>query len=212
MQGVSIIFQAAILIMSVVVHEVAHGYSALMQGDTTARDQGRLTLNPLRHLDLFGSIILPGLLILTNSPFIIGWAKPVPFNPFNLRNKRWGEALVAGAGPLTNILLAVIFGLVIRFGIQYNVLSISFITIASSLVFINLVLALFNLVPIPPLDGSKLLFSVLPARAQLIRYSLERYGIFLVLFFVVFLWQYIIPVLVYIFMILTGVNPMALPA
>ena len=197
---------------AITIHEFAHALAADRLGDPTPRLQGRLTLNPLRHLDLFGSIILPGLLILTNSAFIIGWAKPVPFNPFNLRNKRWGEAIVAGAGPLTNIALAVIFGLVIRFGVEYDKLSISFITIASSLVFINLVLALFNLVPIPPLDGSKLLFSILPARVQVIRYSLERYGIFLVLLFVVFLWRYIVPALVYLFMILTGVNPMALPA
>ncbi|MFZ2523153.1 MAG: site-2 protease family protein, partial [Minisyncoccia bacterium] len=135
------IFPIIIFIFSVIIHEVSHGYAAYMQGDKTAKYAGRLTLNPIPHVDLMGSIILPGLLILSGSPMVIGWAKPVPFNPYNLRNQKWGEALVALAGPLSNISIAFIFGLLIRLG-----LFASLIEPFSYIVFINLVLAVFNLV------------------------------------------------------------------
>ena len=123
MQPDFIIFQILILIISVVIHEVSHGYVAQMMGDPTARLQGRLTLNPLKHLDPLGSVIIPGILLLSGSGFLIGWAKPVPYNPYNLSNQKWGEALVAGAGPAVNILLAVIFAIVIRVGMGAGVLS-----------------------------------------------------------------------------------------
>lgn len=156
------IFTIIILILSVVIHEVSHGYAALMLGDQTARLAGRLTLNPIKHLDPFGSVIIPALLVLSGSSFLIGWAKPVPYNPYNLRNARWGEAIVAGAGPLVNIFIAIVFGLIIRFGIIYEYVSIEFVKIASTVVLINILLALFNMFPIPPLDGSKVLKSLLP--------------------------------------------------
>src|SRR3989338_5187009 len=105
-----------VLILSIIAHEVAHGYAADSLGDPTARLAGRLTLNPLPHIDLVGSIILPALLVFTASPILFGWAKPVPYNPYNLRHQRWSEAAVAVAGSATNILLAVIFGLIVRFG------------------------------------------------------------------------------------------------
>src|SRR6185369_136655 len=110
------IFSIIILIFSVIIHEVSHGYAAYMQGDNTAKYAGRLTLNPLKHLEWFGSFFLPVISYFLGG-FIIGWAKPVPFNPYNLRNHRWGEALVAVAGPAANILIALIFGLSIRFGL-----------------------------------------------------------------------------------------------
>src|SRR3990167_6815003 len=127
---VDFVFQIAILIMSVVIHEVSHGYAALFFGDETARYQGRLTLNPLKHLDLTGSVIVPLLLIISKSGFVFGWAKPVPINPYNFRNRKWAEPIVALAGPLSNITLAIIFGLLIRFGGYFGILSPSFLYIA----------------------------------------------------------------------------------
>src|SRR3989344_2529066 len=150
-----VIFSIAVLIMSVVIHEVSHGYAALYLGDPTAKYAGRLTINPLKHLDPFGSVILPILLAITKAGFIIGWAKPVPYNPYNVRYGRWGEALVALAGPASNLLLAFLFGLVFRLGGGF--LPVPFLSLAVSVILINVVLAVFNLVPIPPLDGSKLL-------------------------------------------------------
>lgn len=175
------------LIFSIIIHEVSHGYVAEMLGDPTARLAGRLTLNPIPHIDVIGSLVLPAILVLTHSPFLFGWAKPVPYNPYNLRNKKWGEAMVAAAGPGVNILLAVVFGLVIRLGL--GILPVSFIPLAALVVYINILLALFNLIPVPPLDGSKLLKAVLPFRSAM---AYERFegmlmaggmlGMFLVLF------------------------------
>jgi len=150
-----------VLILSVIAHEVAHGYAANTLGDPTARLAGRLTLNPLPHIDLMGSIILPGLLVFTGSPIMFGWAKPVPYNPYNLKNQRWGETLVALAGAATNILLALIFGLIVRYGTILG-LDAAALSLAASITFINLFLSLFNLIPFPPLDGWTALRSALP--------------------------------------------------
>ena len=197
-----IIFQIAVLILSVVVHEVSHGWAANYLGDPTARLSGRLSLNPMSHIDPIGSVLVPLLLFFTNAGIMLGWAKPVPVNPYNLRGK-YGEAIVAAAGPLSNIFLAVVFGLLIRAG--ETLLPASFLHLAVSVVIINIVLAIFNLVPIPPLDGSKILFAFLPYHLQQTRESLERYGFFIVLIFIVFLWQYLTPVIGLIFSLLTGI-------
>ncbi len=171
-------FGIVVLIVSVILHEVAHGYMANYLGDPTARLQGRLTLNPLSHIDPVGSVLLPALLFLTNSPILIGYAKPVPYNPYNLPGK-YDEALVAGAGPAVNILLALIFGLSVRFwgGMMSPELLVAFAGIA----YINMLLTLFNLIPLPPLDGSKILSSLLPGglgRAyDSFRMSFERLGV-----------------------------------
>lgn len=150
-----------ILILSVIAHEVAHGYAANSLGDPTARLAGRLTLNPLPHIDLMGSIILPALLVFTHSPIFFGWAKPVPYNPYNLKHQRWGETLVAVAGSATNILLAIIFGLIARFGSTVGLDAVA-LSLAATIAFINLFLGLFNLIPFPPLDGFTALRSALP--------------------------------------------------
>ena len=150
-----------ILILSVIAHEVAHGYAADALGDPTARLAGRLTLNPIPHIDLTGSIIIPALLVYVHSPVFFGWAKPVPYNPYNLKSHRWGETLVALAGSATNILLAVIFGLIVRFGSVFG-LGTAALTLAGTIAFVNLFLGLFNLIPFPPLDGFTALRSALP--------------------------------------------------
>jgi Zn-dependent protease len=204
MQTTNIIFQLIILFFSAVVHEVAHGYSALFQGDPTAKYENRLTLNPLRHIDPFGSVILPLFLFIFHSPVLFGWAKPVPFNPYNLRNRKWGEALVAAAGPAINLVIALIFGLILRFGIAY--IPVSAVFILEMIVLINIMLAIFNLVPIPPLDGSKVLFAFLPASAAGARRIMEQYSTFLVLFFILVLWSYIFPLVTIIFSWITGLQ------
>ncbi|MFZ2521951.1 MAG: site-2 protease family protein [Minisyncoccia bacterium] len=196
---IDIIFSGIIFIFSVIIHEVSHGFMAYKLGDNTAKFAGRLTLNPIPHIDLFGSIILPLFLVLSGSSMVVGWAKPVPFNPYNLKNQRWGEAMVAIAGPLSNIFLAVIFGILIRVAVFPSLLS-PFIYI----VLVNLLLATFNLVPIPPLDGSKILFSLFPNKLHEVREFLERNGLFVLIFFVFFLWQYVYPIVLVQFNLLTG--------
>jgi Zn-dependent protease len=144
---------------SAVIHEVMHGYAADKLGDPTARYAGRLTLNPIPHLDPFGSILLPLILALSGSPFFIGWAKPVPYNPYNLiKAPYWGEAIVAFAGPLSNFVLALSSALLIRIG----VLSPELASVVFIIVVVNIMLGFFNLIPIPPLDGSKILSAILP--------------------------------------------------
>jgi len=135
-------------------------------GDPTARLEGRLTLNPFKHLDPFGSVLLPALLALTNSPFLFGWAKPVPYNPYNLsRGGRWAEALVAGAGPATNFLLAIIFAVITRIGAT-GLFPAEIVQVLFLIVVVNVMLGIFNLIPIPPLDGSKILSAILPYSLQ----------------------------------------------
>jgi Zn-dependent protease len=204
MTTIDSIFGIIILILSVVVHEVAHGYMALALGDPTAKYADRLTLNPIKHLDLYGSIIVPLLLIISNTGIVLGWAKPVPFNPYNLRNQKWGEALVAIAGPISNLLLALIFGIIIRVGLGMDLLNSTFLNLAGFVVLINITLAIFNLVPIPPLDGSKILFAILPYRWLSLRQSLEKFGFILVLIFVFFFWSILSPVVSYFFKLATG--------
>jgi Zn-dependent protease len=189
--------------MSVVIHEVSHGYAALYFGDETAKYMGRLTLNPFSHLDLFGSILLPGLLVLTHAPFLFGWAKPVPYNPDNLNNKKLGEVVVAGAGVVANFFLALLFGTVLRFTLGMN-FSPSFYSIISVIIVVNLGLFIFNLVPIPPLDGSKILFSFLPSSFNKIIYFIENYSFVLLILFIVFFSDYLFPILSFFFQLVTG--------
>jgi len=199
------IFYILVLIMSVVVHEVSHGFMARYFGDQTAYFAGRLTLNPLKHLDLFGSILVPAILVLSHSPFLIGWAKPVPYNPNNLSNRKWGTIAVAAAGVLSNLALALFFGIILRFSLSMNVpAGLPFIL--SSIVLVNLGLAIFNLVPVPPLDGSRILFSLLPESFYPAIETLERYSLILVIVFVVFFSDYLFPILTFLFHLITGVS------
>lgn len=200
---VDFIFAIAILIISVVAHEVSHGYIANVLGDPTARLAGRLTLNPLKHLDFFGSILIPVTTYLLGG-FIFGWAKPVPYNPYNLKYPRLGPALVGMAGPFSNILIALFFGILIKLNVSFFILPSAFAEIASLVVFINLILAIFNLVPIPPLDGSKVLFAIIPYKYSHIQAKIEQYGFILLIFFIIFLFQFIFPIVSWLFQLITG--------
>lgn len=202
------IFNILILIMSVVIHEVSHGYVALLNGDPTAKLSKRLSLNPIKHLDIIGSFFVPLLTFFAGFPF--GWAKPVPVNPYNFKNWRKGQFWVSFAGPFSNILIAIIFSLIFRAIIHFNLDSSlfanSFLAISQYIIFINIVLAVFNLMPIPPLDGSKILFSIIPNRFMYIAELLERYSLVLALFAILFVWQLIVPVIPFLFKLLTGLQ------
>jgi Zn-dependent protease len=197
-----------ILIMSVVVHEVSHGYAALWFKDRTAELAGRLTLNPLKHIDIIGSIIVPGILLISGSPFPFGWAKPVPYNENNLSDKRWGTLAVASAGIIANFLLAIVFGLVFRLGVGLGLANDGFVYIVSIIILTNIGLGFFNLIPVPPLDGSKILFALLPQKWLGVRKTLENNGFVLVLILVVILWRFdfISPLMSMLYTVLTGVR------
>lgn len=201
-----VIFQIIILIFSVIIHEISHGFTALYFGDRTAQYEGRLTLNPVKHLDWFGSIILPLALYLTNAGFMIGWAKPVPYNPYNLKNRNIAEPLIAFSGPLSNLFVALIFGLIIRGLVSANLYTSPLISIFGFVVLINISLAIFNLIPIPPLDGSKILFSVLPTDLKHKFHQIsETYGLLIILAVVIFLPNIISPIIALFFKLFTGI-------
>ena len=174
-----IFFQVVILFFSVILHEVAHGYAALSLGDSTARGAGRLTLNPIKHMDLWGTVILPLFLILVRSPFLVGWAKPVPVNPYLMRDPKRGMMLVGAAGPLANIALILLSALVLR-TLPFSAPPFLF-DLFKYCCAINIILALFNLLPVPPLDGSKVVAGILPPKMRDAYVGLERYGIFIII-------------------------------
>lgn len=184
------IIAVVIVILSIIFHEAAHGYVAYWLGDPTAKFAGRLTLNPIPHIDMVGSIIVPGLALLSGSPFLLGWAKPVPINPYNLRYGKWGEALTAFAGPGTNLLIALAAGLFVRFAglaATSGMLNLVFIVVLA-----NISLAILNLIPIPPLDGSKIVAALLPPGLYMryrelehMTYALGPFGLVIVLIVIV---------------------------
>lgn len=201
--ALTFIFSLVILIFSVIIHEVSHGYAALFLGDRTAQDQGRLTLNPLKHIDPIGSIIFPALSLLLGG-FIFGWAKPVPFNPYNLRNRKYGEALVAAAGPASNFLLALAFGLALRW--SPSLAASAAAGLVATIVLINLMLGTFNLIPIPPLDGSRILGVLLPEQFQKARSILDRWGLVIVILLIFILAPIASIVVSWLFTLITGIS------
>lgn len=193
-----IILMVVPILFSVIIHEVSHGWIALKQGDTTAKQLGRLTLNPIAHIDLIGTILVPGILILTKSPFLLGWAKPVPINPLNFKNPRKGMLWVALAGPLSNITLAVISSIILRlFGhMLYGPYLNPLVTMLGYMIIFNVGLAIFNLIPIPPLDGGRVLVGILPQHLANNVARIEPYGfIILMLLIITGIINYITPII-----------------
>lgn len=196
-----IVITVLVIVLSIILHEVAHGYAANWLGDPTARLSGRLTLNPISHIDPLGSIIVPLFMFFSSTwvvgnSMVFGWAKPVPYNPYNFNYNKWfdinrfGEAFVAAAGPFANFLLAGIFSLIVHFS-EVLYLSNSFILFSYSIIYINILLACFNLIPIPPLDGSKVISSFLPLELRIKYQSIAKFvevqGLLFSLIFIVIL-------------------------
>ncbi|MCC6198805.1 site-2 protease family protein [Candidatus Nomurabacteria bacterium] len=199
------LFYFLVLIFSIIVHEVAHGIAAEKEGDSTARLLGRITLNPIPHIDLFGSIILPLILILSHAGFVVGWAKPVPYDERNLRNGRRSVAKVAIAGIVVNLTIALVFGIFIRILFAVGIATPALIEIVSIVVLMNLVLALFNAIPIAPLDGFRFLSVILPIRAQPAFRLLEQWSLPLLIAFLFLGWKYVVPLVFFIYQLLTGI-------
>jgi Zn-dependent protease len=203
------VFFIIVLLFAVVIHEVSHGAVANALGDPTAKYAGRLTLNPLKHLDPWGSFLFPILLLVfSGGRFVFGWAKPVPFNPYNLRYQRWGPALVGLAGPAANFSLAVLFAGLIRLADYYGLGLTPFFLFFHVIVWINLVLGTFNLVPIPPLDGSKILFAAMPYSWESLKIFLEQYGFIILIIFLFLGFQFLIPLVLLIYGLLVGSSPL----
>jgi len=202
-----LIFQFIALIFSIIIHEISHGAMAFKLGDNTAKDAGRLTLNPLKHIDPIGSIVLPlSLYLISSGGFILGWAKPVPYNPLNLKNPRSGSAFIGIAGPLSNLILATIFAVIIRILNPFAGLEIvaPLLILFNVVVLINILLAIFNLLPIPPLDGASILFALLPQKYNNVRKFLTQYGFYILIFFILFGFQLITPIIYWTYAFLVG--------
>ena len=204
MSGPLSVFYFIVLIFSIIVHEVAHGLAAEREGDPTARMLGRITLNPIKHIDWFGSVILPLILILSNAGIVVGWAKPVPYNPDNLKRGNKSVALVSIAGILVNLGIAVLFGIGLRVLVGTGVATTGLAEIISIIVLVNIVLALFNATPLAPLDGFRFLSAVLPARAQPVLEQVEHYSLPLLIAFIFFGWSVVAPFAFTLYSLLTG--------
>jgi Zn-dependent protease len=183
--ALQIVIRIFVLLFAIIIHEVAHGWVAEKRGDPTARRLGRITLNPIPHIDIFGSIIIPGFLILTRSPFIIGWAKPVPIDIRRFRDPLQDFAVTALAGPVANLLQVVVYVALYKLVVaQSGPVWLAYLGFSGAAV--NFFLALFNLIPIPPLDGSRLVAASLPTRMAVAYLSIERFG-FMIIFGLMYL-------------------------
>ena len=201
-QTMNFVFDIIVIVFSAILHEVSHGLAARALGDKTAEYAGRLTLNPLAHIDIYGSFLLPLLLwVSSGGRFLFAYAKPVPYNPYNLRNQQWGPAFVGVAGPATNFLIAIVMAIIIRFTALGTSGTADFLV---RVLVINVSLGVFNMVPLPPLDGSKVLFALLPPRYDHIKYTLERYGMILVMVFIFFFSAALYPIMDWIVGLLLG--------
>ena len=195
-----LLFFFFIIIPSAIIHEYAHGWAADQMGDPTARNAGRLTLNPMAHIDLWGTIVMPiALLLFSGGSFMFAYAKPVPYNPYNLSNQKWGSALVGAAGPAANLIAAIMFGLLVRW-LEPSM----FTSLLAIIVYANILLMVFNLIPIPPLDGSKILFTVLPDSMENFKINLERWGFFILIFFIFYFFHWISPIIQWIYRLIVG--------
>ncbi|MGC9031335.1 MAG: site-2 protease family protein [Minisyncoccia bacterium] len=207
MEAILFLIILFIFLYSTILHEISHGLMADFLGDPTAKLSGRLSLNPLLHLDPVGSFLLPLFLILMHSSVIFGWAKPVPVNYFNLRDKKYGMAKVALAGPLANFLVALIFGTLLRLiSFQSSLFFQNLSLIFSEICWINLLLAIFNLVPIFPLDGSHILFAILPSKYNNVKIFFIRYQFIILFLFLLFGVSFLGPLINFIFKLITGTS------
>jgi Zn-dependent protease len=202
--GITIFF-VIVLIFSVIIHEISHGYIALWLGDTTAKDAGRLTLNPLAHIDIFGSVLFPLLLAMTGAP-VFGWAKPVPYDPRFLKNPKQASGLIALAGPASNLLVAIIFAVISRIMLTMSPTDflVNLYRLVAVIVQVNISLAIFNLLPIPPLDGSGVLFSLLPRGTEQFQIFLRRYGFYILILLVMTGLNFLNPIMQALYRLLLG--------
>jgi len=202
------VISVVVLLFSVIVHEVAHGFVAYKRGDSTAKLLGRLTLNPIYHIDIFGSIILPAILMLTGAP-VFGWAKPVPVNMYNLKKPKQDMIFVSLAGVTANFLLAVFAGAIMfiirAFFADVSIMA-SIYLILQYVIVINIVLMIFNLIPVPPLDGSRVVLFLLPRELAQKYAKIERYGFWIILILLMtnILWKIIAPAANFLIRLLSG--------
>ena len=198
----------AILLLSISVHESAHAYSADKLGDSTGKYSGRISLNPLRHIDLIGTVLMPLLQMWYPNAPLIGWAKPCPVNPYNLRDPKRDNMIIAAAGPISNLLFATIVSIIFLFtkNFLYGIPYVA--NVILQIVILNVVLAVFNMIPMAPLDGGWILEGVMPASWEQTYYSIKPYGFFIVLFlmFTGILWKILGPIVGIILMVLTGIK------
>ncbi len=200
MDFLPLVFFFLVIIPSAIIHEYAHGWMADQLGDPTARYAGRLSLNPKVHIDKWGTLLMPLILFfITSGSFLFAYAKPVPYNPYNLKNQKTGPMWVALAGPLSNLLLALLFGITLQVLPFSNISQFLYI-----IVYANVLLAVFNLVPIPPLDGSKILYALIPDSQYKIKMVLEQYKFVILLVFIFFGFKFIRPIIYFLTNLFTG--------